>query len=128
VKQFVRISRGIQEPVIHIGNGSIIRDFIDVRDVILAYDILLKKGKRGDIYNVCSGTGRTITSIVLELSKILNIQVEIREELSEIRPIDNPRIIGCNAKMQKEFGWQPVVLFEETLMAMVDYWNQHLTK
>jgi GDP-4-dehydro-6-deoxy-D-mannose reductase len=34
VKQFTRIAHGLQDPVIHIGNGAIIRDFIDVRDVV----------------------------------------------------------------------------------------------
>jgi GDP-4-dehydro-6-deoxy-D-mannose reductase len=126
VKQFVQISRGIQDPVIHIGNGSIIRDFIDVHDVVTAYNILLTKGKRGDVYNICSGTGRTIRSIVLELSEMFNIPVEIREEQSQIRPIDNPRIIGNNEKMLKEFGWYPTVEFEQSLRAMYDYWDQHI--
>jgi GDP-4-dehydro-6-deoxy-D-mannose reductase len=126
VKQFVQISRGTQDPVIHIGNGSIIRDFIDVHDVVIAYNILLTKGKRGDVYNICSGTGRTIRSIVLELSEIFNIPVEIREEQSQIRPMDNPRIIGSSAKMQKEFGWRPTVSFEETLRTMHSCWDQRL--
>jgi GDP-4-dehydro-6-deoxy-D-mannose reductase len=126
VKQFVQISRGMQDPVIHIGNGSIIRDFIDVHDVVTAYDILLMKGKRGDVYNICSGTGRTIRSIVLELSEILNIPVEIREEQSQIRPMDNPRIIGSSDKMLKEFGWRPTVSFEETLRTMYSCWDHRL--
>jgi GDP-4-dehydro-6-deoxy-D-mannose reductase len=126
VKQFVRISRGLQEPVIHIGNGSIIRDFIDVHDVVTAYNILLTKGKRGDVYNICSGTGRAIRDIVLELSEILKIPVEIRQEQSQIRPIDNPRIIGSNEKMQIEFGWHPTVEFKQTLRSMYICWNQRL--
>jgi GDP-4-dehydro-6-deoxy-D-mannose reductase len=126
VKQFVRIARGIQEPVIHMGNGSIIRDFIDVRDAVTAYNILLTKGKRGDVYNVCTGSGHIIRDIVLELSQILNIHVEIRQEQSLIRPIDNPRIIGSNEKMQKAFGWHPTVRFDQTLLSMYDYWKQRL--
>lgn len=126
VKQFVGISRGTQDPVIHIGNGSIVRDFIDVHDVVIAYNILLTKGKRGDVYNICSGTGRTIRSIVQDLSEILKIPVEIREEQAQIRPIDNPRIIGSNEKMLRKFGWQPTVRFEETLRAMYDCWDQRL--
>jgi len=126
VKQFVRISKGMQEPVIHIGNGSIIRDFIDVRDVVNAYSILLMKGKRGDVYNICSGTGRTIRSIVLDLSDIFSVPVKIREEKSQIRPIDNPRIIGSSEKVRREFDWKPSVRFEDTLRSMYDCWNERL--
>lgn len=126
VKQFVLISNGMQEPVIHIGNGSIIRDFVDVRDVVNAYALLLMNGKRGDVYNICSGTGRTIRSIVQDLSEILKIPVKISEEQSHIRPVDNPRIVGSNEKMRKEFGWQPSVRFEDTLRSMCDCWKQRL--
>jgi GDP-4-dehydro-6-deoxy-D-mannose reductase len=124
VRQFVRISHKLQEPVIHIGNGSIIRDFIDVHDVVRAYLILLEKGKRGEVYNICSGKGRTIRDIVTELSELLGVSVEIREEKSEIRPIDNPRIIGSNEKMVHEFDWHPSIGFEQTLWSMYNCWNK----
>ena len=47
VRQFVQIAHGAQEPVVHIGNGSIVRDFIDVRDVVMAYYLLLTGGNAG---------------------------------------------------------------------------------
>jgi GDP-4-dehydro-6-deoxy-D-mannose reductase len=78
------------------------------------------------VYNICSGTGRAIRDIVLELSEILKIPVEIRQEQSQIRPIDNPRIIGSNEKMQKEFGWHPTVEFEQTLHSMYTCWDQRM--
>lgn len=46
-----------QRGVIETGNLKIIRDFIDVRDVVRAYYLLLTKGKSGEIYNVCSVHG-----------------------------------------------------------------------
>ena len=49
---------GIQKPVIHIGNGMIVRDFVDVHDVVEAYYLLLTKGKKGEVYNICSGKGQ----------------------------------------------------------------------
>ena len=64
VKQFVKVAHGIQKPVIHIGNGAIVRDFVDVHDVIEAYNLLLTKGKKGEVYNICSGQGRAIQDIV----------------------------------------------------------------
>ena len=123
VRQFVRISHKLQEPVVHIGNGSIIRDFVDVHDVVRAYNILLKEGKRGEVYNICSGTGRAIRDIVTELSTLFEIPVEIKQEQSEIRPIDNPRIIGSNEKMRQDFNWQPMISFDQTLRSMYDWWD-----
>ena len=126
VRQFVQIARGIREPVIHIGNGAIVRDFIDVRDVVAAYDLLLTKGNRGEVYNICSGQGRSIRNIVTMLSGMLDIPVQIKQEQSQIRPIDNPRIVGSNEKIQREIGWHPTIPFEQTLQSMYDCWNQRL--
>ncbi|MFA6358548.1 MAG: GDP-mannose 4,6-dehydratase, partial [Candidatus Omnitrophota bacterium] len=124
VKQFVKIANGFQDPVIHIGNGSIVRDFVDVHDVVAAYDLLLSKGKRGEVYNVCSGTGRT--EIVTLLSTLKGIDVQVHEEMAQIRPIDNPRIIGSNEKIQRDLGWKPVIPFEKSLESMYHYWDLHM--
>ena len=126
VKQFVQIAHGIQEPVIHIGNGAIVRDFIDVRDVVAVYNLLLAQGKRGEVYNICSGHGQAIRDIITLLSGMLDIPVKIKQEQSHIRPIDNPRIVGSNRKIQRELGWYPTIPFERTLQSMYDFWDLRL--
>lgn len=128
VKQFVQIAHGLQDPVIHIGNGSIVRDFVDVRDVIIAYDLLLQKGKRGEVYNVCSGTGRTINEIITKVSELKRIAVQVHQEQTQIRPIDNPQIVGNNQKIRTETGWVPEISFEKSLAAIYDYWDAKIHK
>jgi GDP-4-dehydro-6-deoxy-D-mannose reductase len=125
VKQFMRIAHGLQDPVIHIGNGAIVRDFIDVHDVVEAYRLLLKQGKRGEVYNICSGKGRSILDIVTLLSDMYHIDVQVQEEQSQIRPIDNPRIIGSYQKIQRDLGWKPTIPFEQSLRSMYQYWDEH---
>ena len=122
VKQFAMISKGLQEPVLHIGNGSIIRDFLDARDVCVAYGLLLKSGRRGEVYNICSGTGRSILEIIEILSGMYNIPVEVRQESSQIRPIDNPMIVGDYSKINSETGWEPKISFEKSLSSIYEYW------
>ena len=126
VKQFVMIAKGIREPVLHIGNGAVIRDFLDVHDVVEAYVSLLSKGKSGEAYNICSGVGRSIVDIIEMLSGIYGIDVEIRQEASRLRPADNPRIVGSNIKICGDTGWKPKVSFEETLRSVYDYWDSHI--
>jgi GDP-4-dehydro-6-deoxy-D-mannose reductase len=122
VKQFARIAHGLQDPVIHIGNGSIVRDFVDVVDVVEAYHLLLTQGKRGEVYNICSGQGRSIHDIVILVSEMYHINVKIREEQTHIRPIDNPRIIGSYQKIQRDLGWKPKILFEQSVQSIYEYW------
>ncbi len=126
VKQFAKVVHGIQKPVITIGNGAIVRDFVDVEDVIVAYNLLLTKGKKGEVYNICSGQGRAIKDIVTILSEILGIQVEVHQEQAQIRPIDNPRIIGSYQKIRRDLGWKPTIPFEQSLKSIYAYWDRRI--
>ena len=126
VKQFVLIRKGLQAPVIHMGNGSIVRDFIDVRDVVRGYYLLLKEGRRGEVYNICSGRGRSISSIIGDLSRSLGIPVEICQDQAQIRPIDNPLLVGSNEKITRETNWTPEINFEQSLQSMICFWENRL--
>jgi GDP-4-dehydro-6-deoxy-D-mannose reductase len=121
-KQVAEIARGKRDPVLTIGNGSIIRDFLDVRDVVEAYLKLVERGRSGEVYNVCSGSGRKIADIAAALSSIAGISVQVRTSADLIRTRDNPLIVGNNEKIRKEIGWQPGIPFEESLRAIYDYW------
>jgi len=74
-KQLLEIKKYNKAPEITTGDLSIIRDFLDVRDVVKAYYSLFRKGRRGEIYNVCSGNGSTIEQVIRKLSQILGIDV-----------------------------------------------------
>ena len=63
-RQVIRIERGTQDPVIRVGNLEIQRDFTDVRDTVRAYVLLLQKGRKGEVYNVCRGRGVDRKSVV----------------------------------------------------------------
>ena len=128
VQQFIRVVQKEQEPVIRIGNGAIVRDFLDIHDVVSAYTLLLEKGKSGEVYNVCSGEGHAIRDVVNLLAEILDFPVTIEEEPSRFRPIDNPRIIGTYEKIRNDLGWYPRIPFEESLRSIYHYWSEHSDK
>jgi GDP-4-dehydro-6-deoxy-D-mannose reductase len=121
-KQVAEIARGKREPVLTIGDGSIIRDFTDVRDVVEAYLMLIERGRPGELYNICSGTGRKIADIVAALLSIGGVSAAIRSSADLMRPQDNPMVIGSNEKIRHEIGWQPRIPFEESLRAVYEYW------
>lgn len=90
------------------GNLDIIRDFLDVRDVAKAYVALLKKGKTGHIYNVCSGSGYTLSQIISFISEIICRPVQVTHNPDFVRPADNPVIIGdCTKLERKRDGYLP---------------------
>lgn len=61
------------------GTGSEIRSFIYIDDFIDAFDILIKKGKHLQIYNIGTSEKLTIKKLVQKLSKLLNKKIKIKK-------------------------------------------------
>jgi GDP-4-dehydro-6-deoxy-D-mannose reductase len=105
-KQFAEApSGGIVE--LRVGDISVVRDFLDVRDVVKSYYTLLHKGERGEIYNVCGGKGHSISDIIEMLGRISGKSYRTVVDPSRVRPNDNMIIVGDNAKIRGRFGWEP---------------------
>jgi GDP-4-dehydro-6-deoxy-D-mannose reductase len=125
-KQLVEIKKnGNSSSELVTGDTSIIRDFTDVRDVAVAYDLLLKKGKPGEIYNVCSGKGTSLNHIIGIMTKILDLDIHIQINEKLVRPSDNKIIIGSNEKIKREVGWHNVIPLEKCLSDIIDYWQKN---
>jgi len=106
------------------GDVSLIRDFLDVRDVVKAYHLLLEKGIAGELYNICSGTGRSIMEIIDMLANLLGVKIDIEIDKKKIRPGDNKIIIGDNSKITGLTGWQPQISIMESLQDLITYWKK----
>jgi GDP-4-dehydro-6-deoxy-D-mannose reductase len=121
-EQLVEIKKsGKKRGHIVTGDVSIVRDFTDVRDVVHAYYLLLKEGKKGHIYNVCSGIGLSIKNLIDIMAKQLDIEVDINIDNRLIRPMDNKKIIGSNEKIKRELGWQNNISLQQSLKDIIIY-------
>ena len=106
---------------IDVGNVEIVRDFLDVRDVVEAYHKILIEGKIGEIYNVCSGNGIKLKEIINIIAEQLSITPEIYVDKNRLRPTDNLIIVGDNTKLKSELNWQPKHSLVQTLKDMITY-------
>jgi GDP-4-dehydro-6-deoxy-D-mannose reductase len=68
----------LANPTIEVGNINIIRDFLDVRDVVQAYLQIILQGKNLEIYNVCSGKGYSLREILNELICLSHYSFDIK--------------------------------------------------
>ena len=122
-RQVVQIERGLVEPVIRVGNLDIERDFTDVRDTVRAYILLMKKGRRGEVYNVCRGEGIALRRILeVFLSSTLK-EVRVEQDPARLRKADIPVLVGDNRKLKAETGWEPRIPLDHTLLELLDYWR-----
>jgi GDP-4-dehydro-6-deoxy-D-mannose reductase len=122
-RQVIQIERGVQEPVIQVGNSDVTRDFTDVRDAVRAYVMLLEKGRPGEVYNVCSGRGTPLREILGILVASASRDVRAEQDPEKLRKVDIPRLVGDNRKIFAETGWKPGIPLERTLTDLLDYWR-----
>lgn len=127
VKQVVQAQRaGKKSLTLKAGNTKVVRDFLDVRDVVWAYHELLGRGRSGEVYNICSGTGRSLDQVLETLSDLTGVGVDLEVDPSLLRPNELMTIVGSAEKLQKDLGWSPRYDFRASLTDMVEYWNEKL--
>ncbi len=119
-----RIEAGKEEPVLKLGNLSVKRDILDVRDVIRAYGAIMDKGKTGSIYNVASGQCISIEEGVKLLVEISGLRITIIQEKSRMRSYDIPALSGDASRAERELGWRAEITLAETFANLLRYWRE----
>jgi GDP-4-dehydro-6-deoxy-D-mannose reductase len=121
-RRVVAIERG-STPVMPIGNIAAVRDFIDIQDGIDALLLLADKGKTGEAYNVCAGTGLSVGQLIDAFRAQSKVSFTLEPDPRLMRPIDEPVRVGDARKLQA-LGWQRRVALEETVRRILHYWRK----
>lgn len=125
IKRIIELKEaGLSEGTIETGDTTIIRDFVDVRDVVRAYYLLLTKGKCGEVYNICSGTGIELSKVVDIIAHEVGIKVSTTINPEYIRRNDNKAIVGSAYKIMDELGWKPQIPFQRTIQDMIKSYSE----
>jgi len=125
-RQVARIEKGLQEPVLEVGNLEAIRDFTDVRDVVRVYAALMQHGETGEVYNVCAGSGVSIRTVLDILIGLSGREISVRTDEKKLRPVENPVLVGSNEKICRAAGWRPRISLAESLAGVLDYWRNYV--
>ncbi len=123
-RQIARIELRLSEPVLRVGNLAAARDFLDVRDVVAAYRLVLERGAAGSAYNVCSGQVWSISDLLQILLGLAVIKIKVEIEVGRHRPIDIPVLHGDPGRLMRETGWKPRFAMASTLNDLLEYWRQ----
>ncbi len=125
-KQIAKIEKELQKPILKVGDLNSVRTFTDVRDVVKAYYLLVKKCPPGEVYNI--GGNRTIKigemlDILLEISNMKD-KIQIKVDQNLLRPSDVILSIPCVDKFVKITGWKPKITLEKTLEDILQWWRE----
>ena len=112
---------GAKSGEIETGDTSIVRDFVDVRDVVCAYYRLLLDGKAGEVYNICGEKGVSLAEVVDQIADIVGVSVTTRVNPDFVRPGDNQVVIGSAEKIRQDIGWTAEIPLRQTLTDMIEH-------
>ena len=122
-RQIVEIRQGRRGPAVAVGDIDVTRDFIDVHDVVHAYFALFASGGSGEVYNVCSGRDRSIRSLLERLAELAGVAITIEPDQARLRKAEQRRVCGDPAKITRTTGWVANTPLDESLAAMLRYWE-----
>jgi GDP-4-dehydro-6-deoxy-D-mannose reductase len=124
VRQLIRIKKGLQKPVIEVGNLKPRRAFLDVKDTVRGFYLTALKGRRGEAYNLCAATTYEMNEVLQFAIDLSGLKVEVRPVARLMRPSDEKIIFGSTKKIQKHTGWKPILSLRQTLASMLEYWDR----
>jgi GDP-4-dehydro-6-deoxy-D-mannose reductase len=123
--QIAELEKDPKHNTLMVGNLEPIRDYLDVRDVVTAYESIIDKNwTPGDSYNICSGIGIKIKEILEILLRLSDKKLAVREDPTKLRVSDTPVYVGNNQKFVRLTGWEPKIPLETTLKDTLDFWRK----
>ena len=122
-RQVAEKESGPGEQLIEVGNLEACRDFLDVRDVVAAYELALTLGQPGQVYNLASGRGVAIRSLLDQLIARSQTRFTVSVDPQRFRPADAPILVGDASRFIQLTGWSPNVPIDQTLDDLLAYWR-----
>ena len=105
------------------GDGRNVRDWLYVLDNCAAIDLVLRRGRDGEVYNV--GGGHEVENIVLT-RQVLRLTGKPETLIAPVR--DRPghdRRYSLDSKKVRQLGWAPRHAFPAALEATVGWYREH---
>ncbi len=103
------------------GTGENVRDWLFVEDHCSAIDLVMRKGRTGQIYNVGGHNERTNLDVVKTIVRELGKSEELITFVTD-RPGHDRRYAIDPTKISTELGWLPSVPFEDGIRRTIQWY------
>lgn len=119
------ITRALDDkPVPVYGTGANVRDWLYVGDHCSAIDLVLRKGKVGETYNVGGHNERSNLEVVKAVLRELGKPESLITYVTDRKGHDRRYAIDPT-KIEKELGWQPTYRFDEGIKVTVAWYLEN---
>ena len=126
------ISRALADEELPVyGTGENVRDWLHVSDHCVAIDLILEKGRVGEVYNIGGHNERTNLEVVKTILKALDKPESLIRFVKD-RPGHDRRYAIDPTKMETELGWKPQYVFDTGMKQTIQWyldnkeWWEHI--
>lgn len=120
------LERGEAKRPFRLSSAQTTRDFLDVRDAVDAYELLLHQGVPGEVYPVCSGVSRSLGEVCKSFISMARVECPLEQEAREHTDVLSAApIIQPEAMM--EMGWSPSVAWDTSVSDILQYFRREDT-
>lgn len=118
------------QPLPVYGDGLNVRDWLFVEDHCAAIDLVLAKGRPGEVYNIGGHNERTNIDIVKKIIEFAACEVDAAISADLIRHVTDRkghdrRYAIDPAKISRELGWAPKVSFDEGIVMTLRWYRDN---
>jgi UDP-glucose 4-epimerase len=118
------VSRALSGQPIEIwGDGSVVRDFIFIDDVIDAFEAAMHDTSDSRIFNIGTGQGRRLDGVLETIEKLLNVTLNLRQMPG--RSLDTPASVVAIDRAREVLKWSPKTPFETGLAQTIEWTRQN---
>ncbi len=113
------------------GKGENVRDWLFVIDHCRAIDLIVRKGKEGEVYNIGGHNEKTNLEVVKTVLSALGKSEDLITYVTD-RPGHDMRYAIDPTKIHNELGWLPETRFEDGIKQTIDWylnnkeWWEHI--
>ena len=116
------ISRALADEELPVyGNGENVRDWLHVSDHCEAIDLIIHKGKVGEVYNIGGHNERTNLQVVQTILKALDKPESLIKYVKD-RPGHDRRYAIDPTKIHNELGWLPETKFADGIKKTIQWY------
>lgn len=119
------ISRALADESLPVyGKGENVRDWLYVEDHCAAIDLVIRKGREGEVYNIGGHNEKTNLEVVKTILKQLNKPESLITFVTD-RPGHDMRYAIDPEKIHSELGWLPQTKFEDGIKKTIDWYLEN---
>lgn len=107
------------------GGGESVKSYIHIRDVSRGEELIMEKGRVGEIYHLSPPQGYAVKEVVRIIAEKLGVSFDkVTEKVAERLGQDKAYIID-SSKAQNELGWTPSIQIEEGLNQTIQWVSEY---